>query len=465
MPSIVKTLARLLPATLRAQATELSASTALVTSPLALTPIVGSSPSIAVRLLGFIGFYGYSGGALGDRMGVQRTSPSIAAIDGVPKVYTDAALQLSAIWSAVERRAKIIASLPLVVFDVPLRGPKIPATGSRLFELLSDSPNTRMTPYQFWVAMMLNHDLRGNAYARIVRAPRGPNGTIGEAIALWPMPADQVQEVILPDGSLFYAYSLYQQIFILPEEDVLHIKNLGNGSSGLAKLEFMQASIAEASGQQSAAIKTFSNGGKPTAVLMTDKVLRADQREALQTKFAEMAAGSESRLFVLEADMKYQQLSATAEQIELLSSRQYSIEEFARWFDVPPVLMHHANVTAWGTGIEQIIDGFHKFTIGPLCVSIEQAVKKRVFTPTQRATMTCSFDLDSLLRGSPEKRAAFYATMTQNGLATRDECRVKENLPAMSGNAAVLTAQSNLVPIDLLGRVVTAGAPSSDIAQ
>ncbi len=455
-------LSRLIPSALKTRAALPAVQSPFVVTP--IQPVVGASPSLAVRLLGFLGFYGYSGGALGDRYGVQRTTPTLQNIAGVPNVYPDAALQLSVIWAAVERRAKIIASLPLVVFEVPLRGPKVPAAG-RLADLLAESPNARMTPYQFWIAMMLNHDLRGNAYARIVRAPRQADGQPGEAIALWPMPADQVQEVILPDGTMFYSYSLYQQIFIFPEEDVLHIKNLGNGNSGLAKLEFMQASLAEATGQQSAAIKTFSNGGKPTAVLMTDKVLRPDQREALQTKFAEMATGSESRLFVLEADMKYQQLSATAEQIELLASRQYSIEEFARWFDVPPVLLHHSNVTAWGTGIEQIIDGFHKFTIGPLCASIEQAVKKRVFTAMQRATMTCSFDLDALLRGSPEKRAAFYATMTQNGLATRDECRAKENLAAKGGNADVLTAQSNLVPLDMLGTAVASGGSGAPIAQ
>lgn len=436
--------------------------------PTFVSPAQGASPGLAVRLLGYLGFYGYAGGALGDRRGLQITTPSIAAISGVPMVYTDASLQLSAIWCAVERRAKIIASIPLIAYDVPIRGPKSPAVGGRLYGILRESPNSRMTPYQFWTAMMLNHDLRGNAYARIVRAPRQANGLPGEAIAIWPMPADQVKEIVTPDGAMFYTYSLYNEIFVFAEEDVLHLKNLGNGTSGLSKLEFMQASIAESLGQQSAAIKTFSNGGKPTAVLMTDKVLKSEQRAALQARFAEMASGSESRLFVLEADMKYQQLSATAEQIELLSSRQYSIEEFARWFDVPPVLMHHSNVTAWGTGIEQIIEGFHKFTIAPLCVSIEQAVMKRVLTAEQRATMDVAFNLDALLRGTPAARATYQATLVQNGLKTRDEIRAMENDPAMNGNAAMLTVQSNLVPIDLLGKITnpaTGGGNGSNLAQ
>lgn len=94
-----------------------------------------------------------------------------------------------------------------------------------------------------------------------------------------------------------------------------------------------------------------------------------------------MAEGSTSRLQILEANMKYEQISMTPEDQQLLETRKFSVEEICRWFDVPPVLVHHSNVTAWGTGIEQIVDGFHKFTIRPMLVNIEQAVRKRVLTP------------------------------------------------------------------------------------
>ncbi|RCJ87733.1 phage portal protein, partial [Klebsiella pneumoniae] len=48
-------------------------------------------------------------------------------------------------------------------------------------------------------------------------------------------------------------------------------------------------------------------------------------------------------------------------------------------------------------------------------------------------------------------RAAFYSTMTQNGLMTRNEARQKENLQPKPG-ADQLTVQSNLLPIDQLGK-------------
>jgi HK97 family phage portal protein len=299
--------------------------------------------------------------------------------------------------------------------------------------------------------MVMNHDLRGNAYARIERDARG------EAIALWPMPSDQVESYVLPDASMVYLYRMGSDVAALAEENVLHLRGLGNGTTGLAKLEFMNATVNESAAAQVSASKIFGSGGKPTGVLMTDSVLKQDQREALQARFAEMASGTTSRLYVLEAAMKYQQLSISPEDQQLLETRKFSVEEICRWFDVPPVLVHHANVTTWGSGIEQIVDGFHKLTIRPMLVSIEQSVRKRVMTPSQRASMTAEISFDALLRGNAKDRAELYAKNVQNGIMTRNECRQLENLPPVVG-ANDLTAQTNLAPLSMLGQNVNGGS-------
>ena len=385
-------------------------------------------------------------GALGERRGEQLPVPSGALVPNTISVGPDGALQISTVWACIERRATVIASLPLFVYTQMASGMKELARTSRLYQLLHDSPNDRMTPLEFWRAMIMNHDLRGNAYARVDRDPAG------EALALWPMPADQVRPFVLPDGSMVYEYRLGDDVAILAAANVLHLKGLGNGTVGLAKLEFMRSTTDEAAKAQQAASTMFGNGGKPTGVLMVDGILKPEQREAVKSRFAEMATGSTSRLYVLEASMKYQQLSITPEDQQLLETRRFTVEEICRWFDVPPVLVHHSNVTTWGSGVEQIVSGFHKFTVRPMLVSIEQAIRKRVLTPRQRATMTVEFSFEALLRGDPAARATFYSTGLQNGYLTRNEVRQLENLPPMAG-ANELTAQSNLLPLAMLGRV------------
>ena len=409
--------------------------------------------AIFSSLLGFFG----RGGAIGDNKGTQHNAPGVALVDGASNIGTDGALQISAVWACIDIRASTIASLPFFAYET-VNGEKTLARTSRIYQLLHESPNSRMTPFEFWRAMLLNHDLRGNAYARLER------DNSGEVVAMWPMPADQVTAKVLDDGSMVYEYHLGGDVAILADTNVLHLKNLGNGTTGLSKLDFMRSTTDEAAKAQGAAAKVFGTGGKPTGLLMLDKVLNPEQRKALLTNFAGMAEGNASRLFLLEASMKYQQLSMSPEDQQLLETRKYGVEEVCRWFGVPPVLIGHANVTTWGSGIEQILDGFYKLQLRPVLVSIEQATRKRVLTPKQRIKHSIEFSFDALLRGSLKDRMQIYAQAVQNGIYTRTECRQFENMPPdADGNQ--LTAQSNLLPLALLGTATASGGTGAPIAQ
>jgi len=120
--------------------------------------------------------------------------------------------------------------------------------------------------------------------------------------------------------------------------------------------------------------------------------------------------------------------------------------------------------TTWGSGIQQIIEGFYKFRLRPVLSSLEQALELRVLTPAQRKRFTVEFSLDALLRGSLKDRLEIGTKAVQNGLMTRNEWRQLENLPPMDGGE-MLTAQSNLVPLPKLGEnppAPTLPAPEGD---
>lgn len=403
----------------------------------------------------FFGWFGRSA-ALAETVGVQTPLPGTPLSPDSSSIGTDGALQLSTVWACVSLRANIIASLPFFAYKV-VSGEKTLARASRLYAILSDSPNSRMTPYEFWRAMMMNYDLRGNAYARIDRDDNG------EAVALWPMPAEQVELKVLDTGALVYSYMIAGNIAILAPENVFHMKNLGNGTTGLAKLDYMRASTDEAAKAQVVASKVFSNGGKPSGILMLDRVLNPDQRDAVTRNFLGMVEGSASRLHLLEANMKYEQLSLSPVEQQLMESRKFSVEEICRWFDVPAVLVNHAGLIQYGNN-DVVEDIFYKQIIMPLIENIEQAWRKRVMSARQRASMACEMSMDALLRGSSAKRAEINAKNVQNGLKTRAEIRQLEGDPFIPGTE-VLTAQTNLAPLDMLGKVAAAGGAGANIAQ
>lgn len=409
-------------------------------------------------LTSFLGWFGW-GGALGQHSGQQSGAPSSALIEGSSNIGPDGAMQLSTVWSCVWLLANTIATLPFFVYTQK-DGMRKLARDNMLWGILHNSPNSRMTPVEFWVAMLLNLILRGNAYARIERRKNG------EAIALWPMAADQVQMHVLDDGSIAYEYYIGGNVAVLAEDSVLHIKEIGNGNIGFARLDYMRATTTEAANAQKEASKLFANGGKPTGILMIDRVLKDDQRKAIKANFADLAEGDTSRIKLLEADMKYQQINLTPQDQQLLDTRKFTVEEICRWFSVPPVMVGHSNVTAWGSGVEQIIEGFFKSTIRPALVRIEQAVTKRVLTSAQRAKLTVEISFDALLRANLKDRMEIYAKGVQNGLKTRNECRQLENDPPIKGGDE-LTAQTNLAPLRMLGQTQGGGNadPSNTLAQ
>lgn len=400
----------------------------------------------------FLGWIGW-GGAIGSGKGKQDGRPGGSLVDGSVSLTPDGALQLSTVWACVELLANTIASLPLFVY-LMVDGKRALARNVVLYQLLHDSPNSRMTPMEFWVAMLLNLLLRGNAYARLER-----NG-VGDVVAMWPMPADQVELQILDDGSAVYLYRIDGDLAVLSSTNVLHLKGLGNGTIGLARLDFMRSTTTEATNAQATASKLFANHGKPSGILMIDHVLKKDQRDAIKQNFMDMAEGGTSRLHVLEANMKYQQINLTPQDQQLLETRRFTVEEICRWFGVPPVLVAHSNVTTWGSGVEQIIEGFFKFVVRPALVNIEQAITKRVLTPVQRSKYTVEWSFDALLRASLKDRMEIYAKAAQNGIKTRNECRQLENDPPIAGGDE-LTVQSNLVPLSMLGAVAAKGATNA----
>jgi len=78
-------------------------------------------------------------------------------------------------------------------------------------------------------------------------------------------------------------------------------------------------------------------------------------------------------------------------------------------------------------------------------------VNKKLLTAVDRIKHYAEFSLEAFLRADSSGRAAYLSTMAQNGFITRNEGRMKENLPRMPGGD-VLTVQSNLVPLDQLGK-------------
>lgn len=394
---------------------------------------------------------------MSDQSGQQLETPS--SLVAAP-MSPDIALQISTVYACARLLAGTVSSLPLMVFKEDSRGNRKIDRGSRLWTILHDQPNAVMTASDFWQAMILQWALRGNAYAQIMR------DSVGDVISLWPLSSDQM--TVFSDketGRLVYQYVRDSQTYNLTPDQILHIKDIGTGILGFSKLEFMGSSVQEAMATQKYTMQNAQNFGRPSGILTVDHVLDRKKGQADAVGRALGSFKSESgKLIVLEADMKFQQVALTPEQSQLLESRKYGVEEICRWFGVPPVLIGASGATTWGSGIAEIVSGFHKFTLNPLLKSIEQALESRILRAEERGSVVIEFNLDAFFRGDLQSRYAAYATAVQNGFKTRNEVRALENDPPLEGGDTP-TAQTNLAPLDKLGEVASSNAPQTPVGD
>ena len=292
-------------------------------------------------------------GSTGQQEGIQYGEPFTKVYDINKDYGIDGALQVSAVWACVELLSDNIASLPLFVYEREpgADGHKNLARGTELWKLLHDNPNRRNTPMEFWQFMTLNFILRGNAYARVVR------NAAGEAIELLPLSSDQVEVEVDSTGKVIYKYSFEGKIIVYDERSILHWKDKGNGLYGMSRLDYMRSSVGVAISSQNHTEQGYRKSGRRPGVFMIDKLLTQEQREKIRKNYSGLVEGSDDDLLVLEAGAKFEPLSLSPADLQLLDTRKFAVEDIARWFGVSSVMINDtAKTTTWGTGITELID-------------------------------------------------------------------------------------------------------------
>jgi HK97 family phage portal protein len=362
-------------------------------------------------------------------------------------VNVNTAMQLAAVWACVRRISETVAMLPLGLYERQKDGGRIQVQSS-LSNVLSHRPNADMTSMQFWEAVLASLLLKGNAFIEIHRSG-------SDIIALDFLMPNRMDVDLADNGSLIYWYTprkgRKRQIL---KQNMMHIPAFSlDGLMGLSTISYGANVFGGAMSAEDVSANTFKNGMTKTVAFSVDRILKKEQRdefrEYVKTITGAMNAGKSP---ILEQGVKPELIGINPIDAQLLESRNHSVEEICRWFLVDPSLIGVGGKDSnWGTGLEQKMIGFVTLTLSSWIRRIEQSIYINLLTPAQRQNQYAQYNLEALLRGDSGSRAEFYSKMTQNGIYTRDDCRVKENLPRRGGNADVLTVQTNLSPIDQLG--------------
>jgi HK97 family phage portal protein len=380
--------------------------------------------------------------------GMQSGAPASRSAESAVPVTPDTALAHSAVWACVRLISESIASLPICIYKKdPTTGIRTPAPEHPLAMLFNAKPNRWQTRQEYFETITFQMALRGNNFSLIQR------GTKGQIVGLIPLMSDQMDVQLMADGSLLYRYLDGGQLIPYSEDQIWHNKLFGNGVIGLSPLDFARNAIGIGQAAEKAVTKIYRNGGKPSGALTLDQVLNPKQREEVRANFKELTEGEDNRLFLLEAGAKFNQISLSPQDIELLQSRRFQIEDIARFFGTPSVLINDASsTTAWGSGIQQIMQGFYKLGLRPYITRYQDSIRNRLMTPLERQTIDVEFDFNALLRPDLAERIKMGKDAVQGGLYTPNEWRAGEGEPPKPGGDDLLV-QRQMVALPHLGDV------------
>jgi len=355
---------------------------------------------------------------------------------------TDKALTLTAVWCAIRLLAESVSSLPISVYTKQANGDKLEDTKSPIYKLVKFKPNYYQNKITFFEFIMLSICTEGNSYVQIVR---NNSGTPVQLICL--SPSDVT--VVVNNNELFYQIDGGA---VLDSSDVLHFKTItDDGVTGLSPIDQCAKALNWGVSLEEFGATFFSNGAKPSSILQTDRALSDTALQRLKSSFNNNYAKlkNSNSTIVLEEGLTFKPISISPEQAQFLSSRQFSIEEVARIFNVPPHMLKDLSKSSFNN-IEMQSQEYLTYTLMPYINKIEAEMNLKLFRTNELGKTFVEFNVNGLLRGDVKSRTEAYKTAITNGYMSINEVRQKENMNSIEGGDKHFM-QMNMTTIEKVG--------------
>jgi HK97 family phage portal protein len=366
------------------------------------------------------------------------------ATDAGVHVSPHLAENLSTVFACVQAIAETVAMLPLVVYSKGADGERTEQPEHPLALLFGGDPNPWQTGAELLEMLTAHCLLRGNAYAEIQR------DAAGAPIGLVPYHPDWVSMVRIGAGRYRYDVSVPEggTRRILPE-DMLHLKDrTDDGIIGKSRLARTRETMGIALASERFAGATFRNGAQLSGILTHPEHLGEEATANLKRSFSETYAGADKAgaVAVLEEGLRWQQISVSPDDAQMLESRRFSVEQLARIFRVPtPIIGHYegGNYAA----LAAVGQWFYTQTIQPWLIRWERTIERAMLTPAGRRQVEVEFDLDLLLRGDMLTRLQAYRIGREIGLYSANELRRFEHLnPRSDDDGDAYLSPMNMQP-------------------
>lgn len=347
-------------------------------------------------------------------------------------VSRERALTYSAVYACINIISNAVAELPLHTFLRNGDGSKERAVSHPLYRALRYQANPETTAFQFRKTLESHVLLHGNGFALIERGPDG--------FSFWPIDPLRVHiERDRVSRELIYVVMTdnFGQVRLSAAE-VLHIRNLStDGVVGISTLHAARHSIGGALARSEYSERFFENSATGNVVIMVPPNMAPEMRKEFKKRWMEERSGLENahKVNLLNSDMKVETLSISAKDSQLLESMQWSVEDVARWFNMPSDMLGASGKSVAYNGLSQANQLFLNSCLSPHLTNWEAELRAKCLTEEERAkdSVIIEFVRDAILRLDPVSQTSIFQAGIAAKYLTPNEVRGWLNLPPLEG--------------------------------
>lgn len=352
----------------------------------------------------------------------------------------------SAVYACVNTIASDIAKLPIEVYEVDLDDGARTVRRRDYYVGLFRRPNQYQTGPDFLQSFVQSYLLQGNTYCWIAKR----NGR-GEPTELHVLNPHKVKVLISQEGQIFYecAEDFLAGIVpnqVIPERDMIHHRlPLLPGYPLVGVTPIFAAAASSALGIQILrdSQQFFANASRPSGLLSSEQHISDDLAKRYEREWNDAYRGQEfGKTAVLGGGMKWQPLTITAQDAQLIEQLRYSVEDVARVFRVPPFMLGDMSKVTY-RNTEQMQ---RSYLSGCLSGHLEALQQRFEYAFGFEPQFQIRFDLSAMLRTEIDVRFTAYQQGLAGGWLAPNEVRAQEGLPPVEGGEEP-RMQSQMVPL------------------
>ncbi|MCH7626325.1 MAG: phage portal protein [Chloroflexi bacterium] len=377
--------------------------------------------------------------------------------DWMPLTYGEYYPRSALVYAAVKLRQDSVSRVPLKVFrrgdGVPrpgspgVRGQGLGPSGSRAVDSaeavgpdhpaqrLLDAPNPFWTRSDLWRATETYLGLWGSAFWGLER------DQAGQVVEIWPLRSDRMRVVPDPDryvkGFVFVGQG--QQLVPYVPEDVVWIKyfNPLDEYAGLSPIAPLRLSADMGMDALRANRHLLMNDSTPGLIIETTDAPTDAEVQSFYERWESRFRGVRKtrRPALLSPGMKASNLGFSPRDMEFIQSLRWSLEDIARVYGVPKVMMGDLERTTF-SNFQTARRVFWEDTIVSQLAFYQEKVQHMLMPNFGDPSLFVEFDLSQVqaLRENENDLASRRQQYVSSGIMTVDEVRQEMNLPALGGD-------------------------------